>query len=341
MTTIRDVAAKANVSVATVSAVINDKPGVSATVRKRVRAVIEDLDYKPNGLARALFSKQSACVAFLVPSISNPGYARVLRSAEHVCQERGYSIYVGQTNGNRDVALKHQERLIELRVAGVLHALTWDVAWEEYAATFLRHNIPVVGTGGSRVSNSIDCFLVDPAEAGYMAGRYLRDLGHTRVAFLGPTHSHTAAQRLAGVRNAFAENDLPLDDGLVRFCDGYDFDSAYRATRELVAHSYPFTALVVFNDLMATGAVAALVEQGLSVPHNVSIMTFGSFYASVFNPKLTSIGEPEDEFGRLATTRLLDRIEKKHQEKPDVTRLKPSLELRQSTIALSAVGTVR
>lgn len=331
MVTIREVAARAGVSVATVSAVMTGKRRVSPELRERVEKALVELDYRPNALARALYSKRTNTIGFLVPAIANPGFSNALRQVEVTADAHGYAVLVCNTEGSPDRVEAYRHRLIDMRVDGVLLALTWELARPEVVEGFRRHGIAVVGLSGGRPVDGIDCFLADEEQGGYALGRYLQSLGHRRCAFIGPEQSAVANLRLSGLRKALAEVGETLPPELLSWAQTYTMEAGEEAALRLLGRGEPLSAVVVFNDMMAAGVMAALEGQGLSVPQEVSVATFGNVYAKVVRPQLTAMVYGEAEAGELAVRCLLNRIDGKLSG-PGTTRLLPmELAIRAST----------
>lgn len=309
MASIRDVAKRAGVSIATVSAVMTGKRPVSAELRARVEKALKELDYRPNALARALYEKRSRTIAFLVPSIANPGFSKALQQVEKAADERGYAVFVANTEGLERRVEACQHRLLDMRVDGVLIALTWELAKPEVVETFHRHKVEVVGLSGGRILDSIDCYLGNEERAGEDIGRYLINLGHRRIAFIGPERSHVGTSRLQGLQKAMEEAGIETPADMFFATSSYGRADGYEAALNLLATPGAYSAIVVFNDLMASGVLAALYSQGLQVPNHLSVATFGDEYAQVTTPNLTTMVYNEGLAGWMATQRLLDRIE--------------------------------
>lgn len=332
MPTIKDVASAAGVSIGTVSAVINGKSSVKASTRRRVNDAIRRLDYHPNTLARALYQKkQTKMLAFLVPDIANPGFSNILRSIEKEARERGYSILVGNTEGSEQYAKEHLDRLIGIRIDGVLLTLTWDLTRPEIIGSLHRNNIRVVGAASARPLPEIDCFLYDEVKGAYNATKYLYSLGHRNIAFIVPEQSAIGEKRFQGIKTAMGEMDIEFDEDILVVTPGYDETASYKATLELVSSGKQFTSVIAFNDRLAIGVLKALYEQGFDVPNDVSVMAFGDSFARITRPQLSAVAYPEEELGRQAISHLIAIIENGQFEPPQTRVLEPKLVLREST----------
>lgn len=335
MPTIRDVAERAGVSVATVSAVINNNRPVSARLRRRVEEAIAELDYRPNLVARALFTKRTQSLGFLIPSIANPFFASMVQAAERAAHKKGYAVFVGNTDGDIDKANAYGERLLSMGVDGVMATLTWDIVESELVETLRQKKVPFVGVAGGRPLPDSDCFVSDDEAAGTLAGRYPIGLGHRHIAFVGAPNSRTTELRSYGVQQALVEAGISVDPRLTVQAEGYAEEDAGRAVLQLLSHGVPFTAVVAFNDVMGIGVLTALETQGLSVPQHISVVGFDDTVSVYARPRLTTVACPKVSLAQLATERLIELIEKGHTE-PAVQRLPVQLIVRESTRAVPA-----
>ena len=154
-------AKRAGVSVATVSAVINGSRPVSDELRKRVQQAIAELDYRPNLVARALYTRRTQSLGLLVPSITNTFFAAVVKAAEETAHEKGYAVFVGNTDGDPDKSRAYADRMLAMGVDGLLVVLSWDVVASGLIETFRSRGVPVVGVAGGRLVPDIDCFVSD------------------------------------------------------------------------------------------------------------------------------------------------------------------------------------
>ncbi len=333
--TIRDVARRAGVSVGTVSAVLNASARVSDGTRARVRAAISEMGYRPNLVARALNTKRTRCLAFLVPSISNPFFSSVLRAVERTAHRSGYIVFVGNSEGDPSNVGSYKERLLDMQVDGVLTVLSWDLVSGDLIPTLGAHGIPVVGVAGSRTVDGIDCFVSDDVAAGEIAGKYLLGLGHHAIAFLGATDSHTTELRYQGLCRVLERAGATPDPSLMVRVPGYEEEDAARAVEELIMRNASFSAVIAFNDVVALGALNALEDHGFSVPGRISLVGFDDTVSAYSRPKLTTVACPKEQLGEQGVRRVLERIAGRVPEAATVHRLPVRLVARASTRARS------
>ena len=308
MTTMRDVAHRANVSIATVSHVINNTRPVSSELRERVYAAMEALGYQRNVVARALRSKQSLTIGVIVPDSTNPFFAEVMRGIEDVCLAREYSVILCDTRGDLATEELHTRNLVAKQVDGIIYI----AAGKGYThiEKLIANALPVVLVERDPLDTAADAVLISNYDGGYTATHHLTELGHRRIACItGPSRITLRADRLEGYRRALEDAGLRVQDSLIH---GGDFScgSGYRAARELLALPQRPTAIFAFNDLMALGVLRAAHELGLRVPDQLSVIGFDDVYlASFAMPALTTIRLPKNEMGRQAAHMLLRRIE--------------------------------
>lgn len=330
MATIRDVAKEASVSVATVSAVINNKPGVSDRARHKVMAAIQALDYRPNKFAQALSNNRSAMIGVLIPSIDNPFFPQVVKSLEDVFFANGYSTFICNTEGQLDKASRYCEKLLGGFVEGLIISLTWELTQPSILKQIKKAKVPVVGMAGSRVVKDFDAVIPDDFQGAFDATAYLIKLGHRRIGFIAAQNSRTSELRLEGYRKALEEHGLIVDEDLVALGKGYSSLEGQKLAKNLLDMDNRPTALFCFNDVMACGALAAAHEKRLVIPDEISVMGFDDSTGEYLFPQLSSVVIPKKEMGFLAGSLLIDRIRKKP-EHPQLIKLKNRLVARDST----------
>ena len=336
--TIQDVADRAAVSIATVSAVLNDKATVRDSTRAQVLSAIRELNYRSRPALRRQGSPEGArSVGFVLREIANPYYAEIIDGAEEYLRERGYRMLVGASAGivSREHQIVDLFRLKDfdgLLLTPVLDRET-DLA---HMFDLKRRNIPFVlleevhGIQASLVD-------VDNVDGAKQAVGHLIDLGHTRIVHLaGPEYSLHSDERVAGVRAAYSESALVYSDDVVvragdSLADGYRAGMAH--FRALPAARRP-TAVTCYNDLVAIGLCRALVELGLRVPDDVSVVGYDDLQLLDYvSPRLTSVRVPKREVGRMAAELLHEEIEGGPPAAPRKEYLRAELVLRESTRA--------
>jgi LacI family transcriptional regulator len=325
----RDVAERAGVSVTTVSHVINETRPVSDELRQRVLAAIDELGYQPNVLARSLRRGETHTIGMIVPDSANPFFAELARGIEDTSFAHGYNLILCNSDGDLDKELIYADVLTEKQVDGILFVAA-GVSTDHIRALQERR-IPVVIVDREIPDVSVDQVLTNNARGGWLATRHLLELGHRCIGCItGPSDVTPSAERVTGYRQALSEGGIPVDEVLIVKGD-FQYESGYRAARQILARDDPPTAIFTCNDLMAVGAISAAVEMGRQVPVNLSVVGFDDVrLASFANPPLTTIVQPKYEMGVLATTMLLERM-RNHDIPPRRRLLDTRLLIRQST----------
>jgi LacI family transcriptional regulator len=329
ISTIRDVAEQASVSITTVSHVINGTRKVSSELQDRVLQAMADLDYRPNRVARSLRKNESLTIGIVVPDSTNPFFAEVARSAEVAAFEQGYSVILCNSDGDPNKEDRYIQVLMEKRVDGIIFVSVGGDS--ERLRRIQDQQIPLIVVDREVPGVEVDLVLADNAHGGWLATNHLIQRGHQRIGCIaGPSEVTPSAERLVGFRRAMSESGLTVDESLVEKGD-FQFESGYAIASKWLAHPNPPTALFCCNDLMAVGAIHAASELGLSVPAQVAVVGFDNvLLASYFQPGLTTVAQSCDIMGERAAELLIARIQDPDR-LPDRHLLDVELVIRQST----------
>jgi LacI family transcriptional regulator len=312
MTTIRDVAARAGVSVATVSHVVNESRTVSPDTKERVLAAVAELRYRPHGVARSLRRSKTGTIGVIISDITNPFFADLVRGIEHAIQLRDAQINYILSNTDED---SHKERLsldvlLEKRVDGLIIAPAGGN--QSYLADIAARRIPMVFVDRMLPRVEADAVLVNNLAATIRIVEHLIGLGHRRIGLLKATlHANSIDERVAGYRQALAENGLEFDPALVYESPSTIADACAAGLRLLSATPRP-EAVFCTNNFMTLGLIRAVHEKGLRCPEDLAIAGFDDFpWADSFNPQLTTIAQPSFSMGEEAVRLLIDRMSKR------------------------------
>ena len=330
MATIRDVARRAGLSVATVSAVVNNKPGVSERAQQEVLKAIKDLDYRPNRVARALSRSSSSTVGVLVPSVDNPFFPQVVKSVEDVFFENRFVTLIGNTEGKVERALYYIKSMLSGWAEGLIITLTWEMIQPEVLDSLRRGRVPIVGLAGARIIPEYDAVIPDDPQGAFDAVKYLLGLGHRNIGFIGVQESQSTTLRLEGYQRALEEAGLEIQKDLIMLGRNYEQANGYILAKALLRRSPRPTAFFCYNDVMAMGAVSALHEEHIRIPEEMSVLGFDDTAGSYCYPQLTSVALPKTEMGFLAASLLLERVRGKDTS-PEVITVRPRLVVRDST----------
>jgi LacI family transcriptional regulator len=327
----RDVARLAEVSIATVSAVVNGTAVVSEALAKRVRDAMAALDYHPDQVARSLKVGRTDVIGMVIPDITNAFFPEVVCGVEFAAQAEGYSVIL--CNSNEDPA-REQRHLMELfsrRVDGVLIACSAESTAYE---SLVSRRFPIVFVDRVPKGLPVSAVSTDNVDAGDQATRHLIDLGHERIAFItGNLRLSPHADRLDGFRHAMQRFHLPVRDEYLRVGD-LQVESGQRHGNELLSLSTPPTAIISSNNRMLLGLMRAISAAGVQCPGETSVIGFDDLvWTANYSPKLTTVAQPSYEIGRLALEMLLAKMRSESEESTVATvkMLKAELRVREST----------
>nr|WP_315203532.1 substrate-binding domain-containing protein [uncultured Albidiferax sp.] len=327
MASIKDVARHANVSISTVSHVVNRTRFVSDKARADVEAAIRALDYVPSAVARSLKSKTTKTLGMLIPNCSNPYFAEIVRSVEDHCFASGYTLILCNTDDEPRRQSVYLQVLAEKRVDGLIIISTGETS--DLHDLLQGLTTPTVLL--DREVTHVHCDLVETAHllGGQMATEHLVALGHRRIACIGgPADLSPSAQRIQGWRDALATAGLA--DDLLWHSD-FSSQGGFTAMQEILQSPHRPSAVFVCNDLMGIGALSAAHEAGLRVPQDLSVIGFDDIELARFtSPPLTTIVQPKQRIGQLAVDMLLERIQGGRLDAKQIL-LQPELVVRAST----------
>ena len=305
--TIWDVARLADVSIKTVSRVINDEPNVRVKTRKRVQIAIDELDYHPHPGARGLAAKRTFTIGLLLENPESYGYIqRLIDGAFDTCLTRRFMLLV-QPIGNQLDADSIRKYVRQTRVDGIV--LPPPLCDQSVVTSTLSElDVPYASLSPKEVNGS--CIAVRPndEEATREVVRQVYSRGHRRIGFIRGIQDHGASvRRLSGFQQEMEEFGLDRGEGLI--VDGhFDFESGLKGAKQLLELSDPPTAIIASNDDMANGAMIAAHRRHLSIPKDLSVVGFDdSAIAHQTYPALTTMRQPIYEMAQDATKRLIDQ----------------------------------
>lgn len=339
--TIKDVARQAGVSITTVSNVLNERTdSMSEQTLERVQHVMQELNYRPNALARGLVTQQTATIGVVINEIETPLFLHALNTIEPIARSAGYNVLMSNA---RDPAEEPEvvQVLLEKRVDGFIFLCVSEITDDDDIPELQRLGRPAVLVNRARHYRTLDQIDWDDAGGVIQAVDYLFDLGHRQIAHLsGPPQRRSGAQRLAGYRTALQRHGLPYCEDYVRPGDYTgDPDSWRRSTWALLQLDRRPTAIVASDDIVAAVAIKTIQQAGLRVPEDVSVIGIDDqHFCTYLNPPLTTIRLPVLEAGRQAVQVVLDHIAGERSE-PEHVLLPCSLVIRDScTVPITQGG---
>jgi len=302
--TIYDIAKEAGVSTATVSRILSNSTGVKQEKRDRVLSLVEKYSFKPSALARGLSETHSKMIGMLCPDVRNAYYANIFMECERAAFEKGYTLVLNNTFAQESLEVTFMEKLSEQRVECLIvcgGVADWRPLPTRYRETITRFakRIPVVVAGRMDIANCYQIYI-DHSEAMRMAVRHLVTLGHKRIAFLhGYSYIYQTQDKLSALRSTMEENNLPIREEYILDVGEFSEMSGLAGMKRLLSLAEPPTAIVAINDLVAAGALQAILRLGYTVPNDFSIIGFDdSMITDLTEPNISSIHYDYAFYGR-------------------------------------------
>lgn len=336
--TLKDVARQAGVDISTASRALNNAFGINADTRKRVAAVAERLNYRTNQVARGLVTGQSHSIGLIISDIRNPFFAEVARGAEDAAFRAGRDLVLCNSDLNAEKQMRYLDWLCAKRIDGVVinSVAPLGPAQQEQLQSA---GIPIVLLNLSLAQRRsplcrFSAAIADNLAGGEIAGDHLIELGHVNVLHIaGPRTHGSFADRATGFLRAFHRRGLPKP----RVIYGeHTFDSAFRSTMHHLAAHRNITAIFAGNDVIAFGCMRAMMEKGIRIPEDMSIIGFDNVEMSqITSPPLTTIDQPKYETGKAAVEMLLRMMAKDSVSEPEHRIIGVRLIERQSCQKIS------
>jgi LacI family repressor for deo operon, udp, cdd, tsx, nupC, and nupG len=328
---IKDIAKLAGVSPATVSRVLNSPELISAKTLVRVQKVIDEHGYIPNRLGTSLRTKKSGNIVAIIPHITKPVNAGIIKAIEQEAQKFGYSVLLGDTQGLRDRELHYGSLVRHGQADGIL-LFGSHLPFVLNPNMDLEKQLPPLVNANEMVPNAnINKIFIDNEAAAMEAMQHLFDLGHKRIAAIaGPVDIPSSNERLVGYRKALQKQGIQLDESLIVEGD-YTLHSGVDIAKQILTLKQRPTAIFAFSDDMAIGIMQVFHQNGLVVPDDISVMGFDDInYAEFVRPTLTTVHQPLEEIGQ-ACANLLIRNIKSPDLPPEKIQLNYTLRVREST----------
>lgn len=304
--TMKDVARLAGVSVQTVSCVVNGTGSISTRTRQRVLRAIDELNYRPDPIARSMRTRQTRLIGLLVLDITNPVHSVIAEAVESAAHANGYKVILYNVSNSPERERESLEAVAEGLVDGLVIVNSVD---RERTLRFLAEEAILAVLIDCQSDFAVPTVMVDNVRAGYVATEHLIQLGHRRIAHIsGSAPMIISQQRLEGYRRALADHGLTYERVvyLMKASWDWDFASGYRAMRELLEGDPRPTAVFAASDQMAIGAYRAIVEAGLRIPQDISVVGFDDIEAAAYaTPPLTTIRQPFTDMAASAVATLL------------------------------------
>jgi len=335
----RDVAERAQVSISSVSQILNGNAHyVGTEKRERVLAAIKDLNYHPNIIARSMVKRRTMTIGLVITEIENVLFAPVTAAVESVLSAEGYHILLARAPTITS-EIEAIETLRARQVDGFIFMFLSIAMQADHLTDLKEAGVPFVVINRPLADQDISQILFDDRAAGYLATRHLLQLGHTRIATIsGPLDHqpawHSAQERYLGWRQALEEQGIAIEPAWI-VPGHYSYTGGYQAIQQLLENTWGTamqpTAIFVANDGMAIGTLKALHDAGIRTPQDIALVTVGDLsYAAYTTPALTTLAHPVPEAGKQAAQLLLDWLNDKKPVHPRNIMLNFDLKIRES-----------
>ncbi len=308
--TIKDLAARLQISVSTVSRALKDNPEISQQTRKAVQDLAKELGYRPNPIAVALKTHKSHTIGIVVPEIVNTFFATVVKKVEEVADKYGYNVLVASSNESFEKEKKNIEVFLANRADGIILSISKATTSHEHIKDIQRQGIPLVLFDRTTKELEVSKVIADDADAACKIVQHLIHGGAKRIALLtGPEHMSIGKNRMKGYLKAMTANKLDISTDYIIRTEDFSVRSAIEATRKLLEMPEKPDAIFGINDDMAIGAIEAIKEKGFRIPEDISVFGFSNSKRSHYmHPSVSTVNQFPEKIGEVAAELLFEQL---------------------------------
>lgn len=308
-TSLKDLADKLGVSIATVSRALRNSHEVGEEMTQKVKQLAKELNYRPNPFAQSLRKEAPRVIGVIVPNLVTHYYAAVLDGIEDYASKLGYSVISANSHEDHEREAQALDNFLNMHVEGIIACLAQDTTDYSHFEQLHKMGVPLVFFARCCLEDMFSQVVGNGDVAAQEATQHMIETGSRRVAFIGgPNHLDMVRRRKHGYLEALRENRIPIDRDLV-VCDKIDFDVARKATLRLLEGENPPDAILAFNDIITYAAFDAIKSKGLRIPEDVAIIGFTDGDTAAFvTPRLTAIMDQAHVQGTKACQLLMKSI---------------------------------
>lgn len=330
--TIKDIAKKLNISIATVSRAFNDKSDIKIETKNLILTTAKEMGYRPNPMAKKLMQKRSLTIGIVVPEFSNSFFPEVIIGAQEILFEKGYQVLITQSNENFETELKNVKTLEDSMVDGIIISQSTETKNVDYYQNLIKTGFPIVFF--NRVCNEITSskVLFNDYKWAFLATEHLINQGYRKIYHLkGKESLSLTNDRMNGFLDAHAKHKLAVTREQI-IPTGFTIDDGQRVANEIINSGKIPEAIFASNDPSAIGAMQVFKKNGYSIPKDIAFVGFTeSKMGSIIEPQLTSVLQPAREIGKESARILIEQIENQANFKTKVTVLNGQLNTRESS----------
>lgn len=330
-TTIKDIAIALNISTSTVSRAMRDAPDVKAETKAAVKALSEKLDYQPNRLALSLLNRQTNTIGVIIPNLDYV-LSTMVKGIDEVALGAGYTVMVCQSDESYGREMVNTKRLLDSLVDGFIVSVSSETKVFEHIKKIQDKKIPLVLF--DRIVNNIAApkIRLDNIDGGKQATEHLIEQGFKKIAILaGPENLNISNKRMEGYLQTLKAHGLRSDKGHIIHCD-FNQQYAYEATKELLASKNRPDSIFTISDRMAIGAMLAIKEKDLSMPHDIGLVGFNNEpIVSLVTPAISSVEMYAFEIGKATAKAFIEMMSSGNDMSDQEIIIKPKLFVRASS----------
>lgn len=333
--TIHDIAARLNMSASTVSRALADNRRISEKTRERVKALANEMNYKPNQLASNLRRGKGKMVGVIVPRISRHFFSHVISGIETITNPSGYNLIICQSNESYETEVESLQTMLNNRVDGVVMSISGETLNNAHIKAAIEEKLPIVFFDRTPGGIDVDSVQNDNFTAGYEMTKHLISQGYRRIAhFAGPLDINIYRDRYNGYRKALDEENIPYDDSLV-FENVITRPKGEETALKILKTGIIPDAVFSVSDYAALGALMIFKKNGVKIPDQMGITGFANEpFTELVEPPITTVEQFGEEIGRNSARLLIDRLEGGHKDASRLVSFKPRIIFRGSSLRL-------
>lgn len=331
---LKDVAVRAGVSVATASLALNGKQNINKETAERVFQAAADLNYKlDQNRIRTVATEKKKLIGLIVPNVENPYFGKIIKAVQSELNSKDYDLFIAVSDENIQREQDIVDSFIKKEVDGILVVPVSNAIYEtDHYLKLDKQKIPYVFLTAYYPSLKNSYVMCDLEEGAYREARYMLDLGRRNIAFLiGSERVVSTSLRMEGYRRAFKERGLRINEDWLIYCRRQDFEQAYLLVSKLLEEEQNLDAIISINDIMALGALNALVENEIRVPEKISVCGYDNVqFSSISTIPITTVSQDTKQIGWNAVNMLQMKIRQERVINDEIL-IAPQLIIRQST----------